>query len=87
MNPSVLFEDVVSRRPPRRGEAGAAGQLGARHDPAAVRGLDDLSRLPFTVKDDLRRNYPLRLLAVPQDAPTNNIVIPPENVPEVKEVV
>ncbi len=29
----------------------------------------------------------LRLLAVPQDAPTNNIVIPPENVPEVKEVV
>ncbi len=29
----------------------------------------------------------LRLLAVPQDAPTNNIVIPPENLPEVKEVV
>ncbi|HEY0267804.1 MAG TPA: penicillin-binding protein 2 [Methyloradius sp.] len=29
----------------------------------------------------------LRMLAVPQDAPNNNIVIPPENAPEVKEVV
>ena len=29
----------------------------------------------------------LRMLAVPQDAPTNNIIIPPENAPEVKEVV
>jgi len=29
----------------------------------------------------------LRMLAVPQDAPTSNIVIPPENAPEVKEVV
>lgn len=29
----------------------------------------------------------LRLLAVPQDAPTNNIVIPPADAPEVKEVV
>ena len=29
----------------------------------------------------------LRMLAVPQDAPNNNIVIPPEQVPEVKEVV
>ena len=28
----------------------------------------------------------LRMLAVPQDAPTNNIVIPPDT-PEVKEVV
>ncbi len=28
----------------------------------------------------------LRLLAIPQDAPNDNIVIPPENVPEVKEV-
>jgi cell division protein FtsI (penicillin-binding protein 3) len=27
----------------------------------------------------------LRMLAVPQDAPNNNIVIPPEDVPEVKE--
>jgi cell division protein FtsI (penicillin-binding protein 3) len=29
----------------------------------------------------------LRLLAVPQDAPNNNVVIPPENAPEVKEEV
>jgi cell division protein FtsI (penicillin-binding protein 3) len=29
----------------------------------------------------------LRQLAVPQDAPSDNIVIPPEEAPEVKEVV
>lgn len=29
----------------------------------------------------------LRMLAIPQDAPNNNIVIPPEQVPEVKEMV
>ncbi|MEZ0231676.1 MAG: peptidoglycan D,D-transpeptidase FtsI family protein [Methylophilaceae bacterium] len=29
----------------------------------------------------------LRMLAIPQDAPNNNIVIPPENAPEIKEVV
>ena len=28
----------------------------------------------------------LRMLGIPQDAPNDNIVIPPENVPEVKEV-
>jgi len=36
-------------------------------EPAAVRGLDDLERLPFTVKDDMRRHYPLGLLAVPRE--------------------
>ena len=35
-------------------------------DPASVRGLDDLARLPFTVKDDMRAAYPLGLLAVPR---------------------
>jgi len=35
-------------------------------DPAAIRSADDVRRLPFTVKDDLRRNYPLGLLAVPR---------------------
>ncbi len=34
--------------------------------PEAIRSADDLRRLPFTVKDDLRRNYPLGLLAVPR---------------------
>lgn len=29
----------------------------------------------------------LRMLAIPQDAPDNNIVIPPEDAPEIKEVV
>lgn len=29
----------------------------------------------------------LRMLAIPQDAPNDNIVIPPENVPEVEEMV
>jgi cell division protein FtsI (penicillin-binding protein 3) len=29
----------------------------------------------------------LRMLAVPQDAPNDNIVIPPEDAPEIKEVV
>jgi len=33
--------------------------------PEAVRSLDDLPRLPFTVKNDLRDNYPFGLCAVP----------------------
>jgi len=36
-------------------------------DPLGVKGVSDLRRLPFTVKDDLRRHYPLRLLAVPRE--------------------
>ena len=35
-------------------------------DVRAIRSADDVRRLPFTVKDDLRRNYPLGLLAVPR---------------------
>jgi phenylacetate-CoA ligase len=34
-------------------------------DPASIRGLDDLSRLPFTTKDDLRGAMPYGLLATP----------------------
>ncbi|HUK65810.1 MAG TPA: phenylacetate--CoA ligase [Anaeromyxobacteraceae bacterium] len=33
-------------------------------DPRAVRGSEDLSSLPLTTKEDLRRHYPLGLLAV-----------------------
>ena len=33
--------------------------------PGDVKGIDDLKRLPFTTKQDLRDNYPLGLLAVP----------------------
>jgi phenylacetate-CoA ligase len=34
--------------------------------PEAIRSADDVRRLPFTTKEDLRRNYPLGLLAVPR---------------------
>ena len=36
-------------------------------DPDGFRSLDELSSLPFTVKDDLRDNYPFGLTAVPMD--------------------
>ncbi len=36
--------------------------------PADIRSLDDLRRLPFTTKDDLRDQYPLGLLAVPKES-------------------
>lgn len=35
-------------------------------EPGDIRGLDDLEKLPFTTKDDLRDNYPFGLFAVPQ---------------------
>lgn len=34
--------------------------------PSAIRGLQDLSSLPFTRKKDLRKNYPFKLFAVPK---------------------
>ena len=38
---------------------------GAR--PADLRRLEDLSRFPFTAKEDLRRNYPFGMFAVPME--------------------
>lgn len=35
--------------------------------PDDIKSLDDLRRLPFTVKEDLRQNYPLGLVAVPRE--------------------
>ena len=35
--------------------------------PESIRSLDDLPKIPFTVKTDLRDNYPLGILAVPQN--------------------
>jgi phenylacetate-CoA ligase len=35
--------------------------------PDDMRELSDLSRFPFTVKDDLRRHYPFGMLAVPRE--------------------
>ena len=34
-------------------------------DPYDVQSLEDVKRLPFTTKDDLRQNYPYGLFAVP----------------------
>ncbi len=42
----------------------ALGRAGATAD--AIRSVDDVRRLPFTTKDDLRESYPLGLLAVPR---------------------
>src|SRR3712207_5335093 len=35
--------------------------------PDDIRGLEDLARLPFTTKEDLRRHYPFGLFAVPME--------------------
>ena len=43
----------------------AFGRLGLRAD--AIGHLDDVQRLPFTTKEDLRQHYPLGFLAVPRD--------------------
>ncbi len=34
--------------------------------PSDIKGIEDISKLPFTTKDDLRDNYPFGLFAVPQ---------------------
>ena len=38
--------------------------------PSDIKGIEDLPKLPFTTKEDLRRNYPLGL----QIAPDKDIV-------------
>jgi phenylacetate-CoA ligase len=37
------------------------------NSPDDIKSLDDLKRIPFTTKDDLRQNFPKGLLAVPMD--------------------
>lgn len=39
----------------------------AGFDPNSIETLDDLNKIPFTVKSDLRDNYPYGLLAVPKE--------------------
>ena len=34
-------------------------------DPGDIHALEDLARLPFTTKEDLRQNYPYGMFAVP----------------------
>ena len=54
-----LLERVYERVPTYRSKFDEAGV--APH----VDGLDDLARLPFTIKDDLRAAYPYSMFAVP----------------------
>ena len=35
-------------------------------EPGDIKGVEDIAKLPFTTKDDLRENYPFGLFAVPQ---------------------
>ena len=35
--------------------------------PGDIKTIDDITKLPFTVKQDLRDNYPFGLFAVPKD--------------------
>ena len=35
-------------------------------EPGDIKGIEDITKLPFTTKDDLRDNYPFGLFAVPQ---------------------
>jgi len=51
------YENVA----PYRAKCEAAGV-----SPDDLRSLEDLSRYPFTVKDDLRQSYPFGMFAVPQ---------------------
>ena len=36
-------------------------------DPDAIKSIDDIVKLPFTVKDDFRNSYPFGMFAVPMD--------------------
>ncbi len=36
-------------------------------EPGDIKGVDDIHKLPFTTKEDLRNNYPFGLRAVPQE--------------------
>ena len=35
-------------------------------EPGDIQSIEDLDKLPFTTKDDLRENYPFGLVAVPR---------------------
>ena len=35
-------------------------------EPGDIKGIEDIGKLPFTTKEDLRENYPFGLLAVPK---------------------
>ena len=56
-----LVSYVYDRVPFYRAKMDAAGVL-----PGDIHGIEDITALPFTTKDDLRENYPFGLFAVPQ---------------------
>jgi phenylacetate-CoA ligase len=53
---------AYSNVPHYRTKLGAAGV-----HPDDIRSLDDITKLPFTTKDDLRQNYPFGMFAVPSE--------------------
>jgi phenylacetate-CoA ligase len=55
-----LVERVHEKVPHYRQKLDVAGVK-----PADIKGLDDITRLPFTSKDDLRETYPFGMFAVP----------------------
>jgi len=57
-----LVEMLYSRVPFYRGKMDALGIK-----PVDIHALEDIKKLPFTTKDDLRDNYPHNLRACPQD--------------------
>jgi phenylacetate-CoA ligase len=57
-----VLDRQLASVPPQRERLNAAGIRG----PNAIGSLDDLSRLPFTHKTDLREHYPFGLFAVPR---------------------
>jgi phenylacetate-CoA ligase len=57
-----LVEKLYSRVPFYRSKMDALGIK-----PADIHALEDIKKLPFTTKDDLRENYPHNLRACPQD--------------------
>jgi len=57
-----LVKTVYERVPFYRGKLDAAG-----FRPEDLRTLEDVSRLPFTTKDELRETYPFKLLAAPRE--------------------
>ena len=60
------LKDTVRRTYDRVPHYRAAFDAAGVH-PADIRELDDLVRLPFTTKADLRDNYPFGMFAVPRD--------------------
>jgi phenylacetate-CoA ligase len=51
---------VYANSPVYRGKLDAAGVA-----PASIKSIDDITKLPFTVKEDLRDNYPFKLFSLP----------------------